>query len=145
MSSSTGWIAIMRLGGSEGSGWKYSSCALKQTAIMSGPSSISLIFSSMRAGDAELHDRVDPVHDGVLQALPVVVMDARHLAAVGLDGLLERSAAVDVGDRGAGIDSVDVLLRHTRHVLLRRAERIVRIGRARIAGDGDDQLLHGRS
>jgi len=37
------------LGGSEGSGWKYSSCALKQTAIMSGPSSISLIFSSMRA------------------------------------------------------------------------------------------------
>ena len=39
----------MRLGGSDGSGWKYSSCALKATAIMSGPSSISLIFSSMRA------------------------------------------------------------------------------------------------
>ena len=39
----------MRLGGKLGTGWKYSSCALKATAIMSGPSFISLIFSSMRA------------------------------------------------------------------------------------------------
>ena len=39
----------MRLGGSVGTGWKYSSWALKATAIMSGPSFISSIFSSMRA------------------------------------------------------------------------------------------------
>ena len=39
----------MRLGGNCGSGLKYSSCALKATAIMSGPSPMSLTFSSIRA------------------------------------------------------------------------------------------------
>jgi len=64
---------------------------------------------------------------------------------VGLDRLLERAPAVDVGDRGAGVDGVDVLLRDPRNVLLRRAEVVVRIGRARVAGDRDDQLFHGGS
>ena len=96
-----------------------------------------------RRGDAELHDRIDLAHDRVLQPLPVGVMDARHLPAVGLDGLFQCAAAVDMRDRGAGIDGVDVLLRHARDVLLHRAERVVRIGGAGVAGDRDDQLFHG--
>jgi hypothetical protein len=68
-----------------------------------------------------------------------------HLPAVRLDRLLERSAAVDVRDRGAGTHCVDILLRHTRNVVLRRAEMVVRVGRARVAGDRDDQLFHRRS
>ena len=47
-----------------------------------------------------------------------------------------------MGDRGAGLDAVDILLRDAGDVLLRRAMMVDRIGGSRVAGDGDDQLVH---
>src|SRR5262249_4332407 len=76
------------------------------------------------------------------EPLLVVVMNARNLPAVGLNRPLERAPAVDVRDRGAGIHCVDVLLRDPADVLLRRGKMGVRIGGARVAGDGGDQLFH---
>ena len=102
-------------------------------------------FFDARRRHAELHDRINLVHDGVLQALPVVLVDARDLPAVRLDRLLEGATAVDVRDRRAGIHGIDILLRNTVDVLLRRAQMVVRIGRARVAGNGDDQLFHRHS
>ena len=69
-------------------------------------------------------------------------MDARHHLAVGLDRFLQRAAAVDVRDGGAGLGRIDVLLRAGRDVLLRRAEVVVRVGGARVAGHRDDQFFH---
>ena len=95
-----------------------------------------------RRRHAVLHDRIDLVGDHVVQLLPVGVMDARHHLAVGLDRFFQRAPAVDVRDRGAGLHRIDVLLRAAGDVLLRRAEVVVRVGGARVAGDGDDQFFH---
>jgi hypothetical protein len=95
------------------------------------------------AGDAELHHRIRLLQDRLLQRLPALVMDLRDLLAVRLHRLLERAAPVDVGDRGARLDAVDVLLRHAGDILLRRAQVVDRVGGARIARDRDDQFFHG--
>src|SRR5262249_11624549 len=93
-------------------------------------------------GHAILHDRIDLAHDRLVQSLPVGVMDLRYHLAVGLEGLLQRAAAVDVGDGGAGVHRVDILLGDAGDILLRRAEMVVRVGGARVTGDRDDQLFH---
>ena len=100
------------------------------------------LFLQPRAGDAELHDRIGLGQNGFLQPLPAVVIDARHLLAVGLHRLFKRADTVNVRDGGTGLDAVDILRCHALDVLLRRTIMIDRIRRPRIAGDGDDQLFH---
>jgi hypothetical protein len=64
--------------------------------------------------------------DRVGQLLPAVEVDARQLAPVGLDLVLEVVDAVVVADRGTGVDGVDVLLADRRRVLDRGHVRVAR-------------------
>ena len=84
------------------------------------PHQLDLLLDA-RAGDAELHDRLAARQDRVVQPLPAFLIHARHLTAVGLHRFFERADAVDVGDGRAGLDAVEILLRHAFDVLLRRA------------------------
>src|SRR5271170_4362135 len=102
------------------------------------------LFLEPGAGDAELHHRIGLVKDRFLQPLPALVIDARDLFAVGLHRFFQRANAVDMRNGRAGLDAVDILLRHAVDILLRRTIMIDRIRRPRIAGDGDDQLFHDR-
>ena len=78
-------------------------------------------------GCAELHDRIGLSENGLLQPLPTLVIDARHLLAIGLHRLFKRADTVNVSNGGPGFDAIDILLCHAIDVFLGRTIMIDRI------------------